>query len=1238
LSDKSVSFRHIKNWVLGIVGLMTILAAISFTVLRVVIKSVPDYTVAIQDMVSKKMDMRVEVESLDAEMDWLVPRLNLLNVKISNNTGEKLFLQADELALSLDWLGSIQTLMPVIGEVILTGVDLKVGFNKQSRLLIQNYMVNDDIDRKIKNAGPGAMSLVVDAIDVSDEIKYIVNNINVKILESNVEFYDERHLHRSKIYKNFNLRLFNNGDEHTIEIKADLPEKYGESIRLIIDVEGDLFDYTNLQGELYLLVNNLHAAPWLDDYWDYLSVTASGDVNAEIWLDWDTDEITGVISHLSLRDVTLNYLNKSVNTWELDKLDASVRWIRGKNGWQYDVRNLNSVRNGRVTTQSSSATLKMMDDIGELNLKADFLRIEGLVYLAGMGRAFLNADIPWLDYIEKHRPSGELEQLDIRLPVDEPEDVEINTLFNGISFVMPESEPSAVSHLQGSVAYQDDRTLLVLDSKNTTLKFKKLFRNSLKLKSLKGALEISHKNHEWNLSTDSLQIDTPHISSVSRAEFRMPDNGEPFLDLTCRFKNGVGKYLGLYLPEKLMGKETVEWLDSSIRKGRVVKGGYQFYGYLKDIPFRGMQGVSLADFDVTGVDVSYLKNWPPITNADAHLRIENDSVLLLSKNARILNSKINQAKIYIDNFVSPTLDIKGKVNANLLDIKRFVTESPLHESVFDYINNLEPAGKGGLDFELFVPLYGDYRVEWGGKLSFSGGELNFKKEKYKLTNFQGAVRFAGDTIESSALKAKLDGKAVDIDIKTVLQEKKPIYNIGLTGNLSISSLLLPAGNVEHYLSGDSDWDVFLKILPASSSAKSRVNINAFSDLLGVKSELPGKLGKQAKEKRPLKMAIDLRSGSYINYEFDFDYGLNKQMQLNLMDKNNQWEISVNDESVKGTALVNRLDEIEVPVKIDLAYLDLNKFFEYAEETDAGSTTGEVQAGEVQTDDAADVIVSSLGISPRDIPSLDLSVRALKWGKFNFNRATLKTQQSKLGMIIKELNLVSSDYTVTAKGNWLSGWNSKNTTKFDAHMVTTNLGRVFKQLELSENLLGAEGNIQFNVNWQGPPYSFNWAKLQGDGSLDLKEGTIKQLEVGAGRLLGLFNFETLLSLDFGNQVSDGFSFDRVKGTFSFSRGNVYTDDFKVESKVADILMNGYLDIENGVVDQKVTVQPHLDSTLSLGTAFVAGPTVGGIVYLFQKLLNAGSLTEYQYSLTGKVSDPKVEVLSVPRLEEEDDDEF
>ncbi|VAW61476.1 hypothetical protein MNBD_GAMMA10-847 [hydrothermal vent metagenome] len=244
----------------------------------------------------------------------------------------------------------------------------------------------------------------------------------------------------------------------------------------------------------------------------------------------------------------------------------------------------------------------------------------------------------------------------------------------------------------------------------------------------------------------------------------------------------------------------------------------------------------------------------------------------------------------------------------------------------------------------------------------------------------------------------------------------------------------------------------------------------------------------------------------------------------------------------------------------------------------------------------------------------------------------------MGMVVEKLDLVSSDYTVSATGNWLAGWNNKNTTKLEADIVIGNLGRVFKQLELSDNLSRAPGKISIAWQWQGPPYELDWSRLSGEGRLNLREGTVKKLNAGVGRVLGLLNFETLLSMDFGNQVSDGFTFDKVKSTFSFSKGNLYTDDFSIESKVADISMNGYLDIENELIDQRVTVKPNLDSTLSLGTAFVAGPTVGGLVYLFQKVFNTSSLSSYQYALKGKIDDPKVEVLSVPRAEEEEEDEF
>ena len=1224
-----VNIRHIKNWILGIFGLAIILSAISFTLLRVAIKSVPDYTVAIQNIISRKMDILIEIGALDAEMDWLVPRLNLLDVKIFNNTGKTLLLKADELALSLDWVESIKTMTPVIGEIIISGVNIKIGVNKQSQVLIQNYVIKEDFSKQLKNVRGGDIPLLT---EVSEKIKYIVNNLNVKILDSKVEFYDERHSHRNKIFKKFNLRLFNDGDEHIFEMKAELPEKYGKNMHLIFDVGGDLFDYRNLQGEMYLLVNKVHAAPWLDDYWDYFSLTASGEVNAEIWIDWDADEITRVLSQVSLADVSLNYLGRSVNTWKLDQLDARVKWEKHDTGWQLDIRDLKSVRDGVNRVKSSSATIEMNDDSRELHLQADYLRIGGLVYLVGMGKSFFNADVSWVDFLEKHHPTGVLKQLDVRLPVDRLEDIEVNTEFSQIGFVMPESEPSVVSNLQGSVAYVDDKTWLTLDSKNTRLEFNQLFRNSLDLNVLKGILEISHKNSVWKFSTGSLQIDTPHISTVSRARFNMPDNGQPFLDLTSHFRNGDGKYIGLYLPAGIMGKNTVKWLDNSIIKGHVENGSYQFYGYLNDVPFRKKQGVSLADFDVSGVDLSYLKNWPVIKGIDAHLRIENDSILFTGEKGRIFNSNIKQARVYIDNFVSPTLDIKGRINTQLPDLKAFVNKSSLNELVTDYINNIDLSGKGMLDLELFIPLYGDYRVEWGGKLVISDGGMIFKKEKYELTDIQGSIRFAGDTVESSGLKARIGDKSVDIDVKTSQQQTGVSYDIGLRGKFSVASLLAPAPSIQEYFKGDANWDIMFNILPSNADRKTEIKINMTSDFQGVTSVLPGRLGKLPEDVIPLNMKINIQPGRYVNYEMN----LNEQTQLGLIDENNQWLISVNDKSAKGKIIVNRSDEIEVPVKLKFEYLDLNKFFEKARDAE-GEETDE-SATEILMQQSVQDENSVVSISPRDIPSLDLVAKSLVWKKFNFTGAVLKTQQSKLGMIINKLNLISNDYSISAKGNWLSGWNNKNTTKFEANVVIGNLGRVFKQLELSDNISGASGHAQFNWHWQGAPYEFDWSKLQGDGRLSLKEGTIKQLNAGAGRVLGFLNFETLLSLDFGNQVSDGFSFDKVNSTFSFSRGNVYTDDFKMESKVADISMTGYMDIKNGLVDQKVTVQPHLDSTLSLGTAVIAGPTVGGLVYLFQKLFNTSSLSEYEYSLKGKVEAPKVEVLSVPRLEEDTDDDF
>jgi len=142
------------------------------------------------------------------------------------------------------------------------------------------------------------------------------------------------------------------------------------------------------------------------------------------------------------------------------------------------------------------------------------------------------------------------------------------------------------------------------------------------------------------------------------------------------------------------------------------------------------------------------------------------------------------------------------------------------------------------------------------------------------------------------------------------------------------------------------------------------------------------------------------------------------------------------------------------------------------------------------------------------------------------------------------------------------------------------------------------------------------------------------------MLGLFNLKTLFLFDFASQVSKCFSFDKLKGAFTFKNGSVYTDNLSIESKAADVYMKGRLGLRDQTVKQLVKVRPHVGSTVTFGTTVVAGPAIGGLVYLFQKVFNPDALTEYEYSVNGDINDPVVTLLSAPKPKDspESEDEF
>ena len=105
---KIVTLKRLKNWSLTLIGLVLIILAISFTLVRAAIKSMPDYSAAIQQEVSKQIGITLKVGLLDAEISWLVPRLNLFDVNVYDDKGKHHLLHLDEIDLSLDWSESLK--------------------------------------------------------------------------------------------------------------------------------------------------------------------------------------------------------------------------------------------------------------------------------------------------------------------------------------------------------------------------------------------------------------------------------------------------------------------------------------------------------------------------------------------------------------------------------------------------------------------------------------------------------------------------------------------------------------------------------------------------------------------------------------------------------------------------------------------------------------------------------------------------------------------------------------------------------------------------------------------------------------------------------------------------------------------------------------------------------------------------------------------------------------------------
>lgn len=266
-----------------------------------------------------------------------------------------------------------------------------------------------------------------------------------------------------------------------------------------------------------------------------------------------------------------------------------------------------------------------------------------------------------------------------------------------------------------------------------------------------------------------------------------------------------------------------------------------------------------------------------------------------------------------------------------------------------------------------------------------------------------------------------------------------------------------------------------------------------------------------------------------------------------------------------------------------------------------------------------------------IPALDVVVENFelfgkKFGQLEMSANNVRGATGREWRINK-LSIVNADAELTATGKWTSR-DGVSLSNLDYVLEIADAGKLLERFGFANVLRGGKGKMDGEVSWKGLPFSLDIPSLSGHLRLDIASGQFLKEDPGALKLLGVLSLQSLprrLTLDFRDVFSQGFAFDGITGNVLIAQGVARTDNVKMRSALATVLMDGSADIANESQNMHAVVIPEINAgTASVVYALAVNPVIGVGSFLAQLFLReplARAFT-HEYSITGPWKDPIV----------------
>ncbi len=1218
-----------------IVAAVIITLAIGISLVRIFLPDVKVYREQIEHIASTFLGQEVHIQSMDARLSGVTPMIIFRDVRLLDDAGKQEIMHFDQVRLGLDVWRSLTNRKLIPESFTVYGVNLGIIRRKDHTLVLQGL----DMARFEQQ-----INAVPETIDTesSELAKWLFERSTLALKHSTVVWRDALRGNKILRFDDVNLDIRNDGDRHQFTGMISLPVSMGSAVEFAFDFKGNILNPAQWQGQFYTRGNSLQIANWGIKPAILHTTLEEGVLNVEMWGQWQAGAVTALTTNLQTNNIRLS-VGTQKKPLQIKQVSGLFDWRKQGDGWQLNIDRLRYQGESELWPQTS---VRVVYHYGEGKM-ASIDGYSSYVHLADTVQ--LLRDIAVLDKSSLHilnqlAPRGDLSNLHVHYQATDnalPK-LMISTDFKDLSLHAYKHFPG-VADLDGMLWTNQQHGAVSFADSSLQLNVPTLFRKPFDITRLEGTVQWWHAYDAWHVNSPELAFESKDIQTNVAVNLSIPDNhASPFLDLQAHFANGNVQQTWRYLPVGIMDNDLVKWVDRSVIDGRVKNGNALFHGRLHDFPFIEQPGTFVVDFQVQDALLDYRKGWPGITANELEARFTGKGMSLSVPKGKLYNTRLGNTTVAIDDFRLPVLSIAGKFNGDADDVVHFLVESPIAPAATGFYKQSQITGGMNGELSLSIPLSKkaeqSHPTDYKGFVYVKNARLSAWQNRLVVNNISGRLNYSTNGVFSDKLQGRFSGQPTQFNVFTRDAGLHSIIEVSMLGTLDVAKLWdkLPLNGLEKRISGKTPWQGMLSFGSEDPNDPKQVSLQITSQLAGIQFDLPPPMNKTAESAEDFRLAltfadqdhipVNLKLGNRINAALllqapsDQPLHLDKGMiafsdQAASLPKEDQLvlrgsipvfpidEWQAIRKQLASTDKMSGLDNLGLPVVLDMDYLNV---------------TTQADAPQVAADD------------PRKIALFNGDIRNLVYDDMHLGHLVLKTSRQTDGIRFDKINLDAPDMKLKGEGSWFVR-DGKQHTNVLLSLSSDNVGNMISQLGYKGVIRNGKARTVLQLNWDNAPNHFSFAKLNGTLGTVINDGTIAEVEPGAGRLLGLLSLSELprhLALDF-SEFKQGLKFKQILGQFDIVDGDAFTQNLHIVSPIALIDIDGRTGLAKRDYDLDVSVAPNVSKTLPVISWLAWGGQVGALTFLMDQLFG----TEFNksiassYRVTGSWEKPIIK--EIPR---------